>query len=116
MMQILAFLAIFFGEGVVIYAEELGAKLYDVPAAEFLPTFALTLIPIAIGLVLLVTGYMLGYRAFNNIWIVTVISFGSILLFEPLFNFFYIGEGPTLGAGIGFVLAILAILAALFIK
>lgn len=115
-MQIFAFLTIFIGEAVVIYAEQLGAKLYSAPSAQFGASFLYTLIPLTVGAVLLVVGYMLAFKHFQNIWIVTVISLGSILLVEPLFNYFYIGQTPTLGAGIGFVLAVLAILTALFIK
>lgn len=114
-MQLLALLLIVAGEGLMIYAEELGAKLYALPSATFVHEFGYSFGFAALGAVCLVAGYMLGLRYFHNIWIVTVISFASILLMEPLFNFFYIGQTPTLGALIGFVLAVLGIIAATFL-
>lgn len=58
---------------------------------------------------------MLGLKYFHNIWIISAVSFGSIILVEPLFDYFYIGQTPTLGAGIGAIFGVLGILSALFI-
>jgi hypothetical protein len=114
-MGYLALALLFFGESVMILAEERGAKLYNLSGA-FGTSFAGTLIPLVVGAVALIIAYMLGLRSFHNIWIVTAVSFGSILIVEPLFDLFYIGNVPTLGSGIGFALAVLGIGAALFIR
>ena len=113
-MKFLALALLFLGESTVIYAEELGAKLYAA-TGNFGLTIVHTLIPLIIGALFLVIAYMLGLKYFQNIWIITAVSFGSILLVEPLFNFFYIGQSPTLGAGLGSVFGILGILSALFL-
>jgi hypothetical protein len=47
---------------------------------------------------------------------VTAISLGSILIIEPVLNLLYMGQTPTMGAGIGFTLGVAGILSALFIK
>ena len=60
-MKLLALPLIFLGELLVIYAEEFGAKLYA-SSANFSHTFAQTLIPLTIGAIFLVVGYMLGLR------------------------------------------------------
>ena len=115
-MKLTVLIPIFLGEFSVIYAEQLGAKLYGLLSYSFTHAFYLTLIPLFIGSICLVAGYMLGLKHFQNIWAITAISFGSILIVEPLFNYFYIGQLPTLGSGIGVGLAILGILAVLFIR
>jgi hypothetical protein len=113
-MKILAFALLLVGETLVIYAEEMGAKVYTA-SAEFSHAFLVTLPALLIGALLLVSGYMLVLKYFQNIWIVTAISFGLILVLEPLFNFFYIGQAPTLGSGLGVVFGTLGILSALFL-
>ncbi len=113
-MKFLGFVLLFAGEGSVIYAEELGAKSYGA-SGNFSHTLLQTLPLLFIGALLLVVAYMLGLRYFHNIWIITAISFGSILLVEPAFDFFYIGQTPTLGAGVGAVLGLSGMLSALFL-
>ncbi len=77
----------------------------------FLPMFAL----ITLGGAVLIAGYMLGYVHLKNIWIVTAISVGSILIVEPLLAWLLFHQMPTLGAGIGLTLGALGVLAALFL-
>ena len=113
-MKYLALVLLFVGESASIYAEELGARLYS-HSTSFGTTFLHTLIPVAIGACCLVIAYMLGLKYVHNIWIISAVSFGSILLVEPLFDFFYIGQTPELGAGIGMLCGVLGILAALFL-
>lgn len=113
-MKALALLLLFAGETLVIYAEEIGARTYA-HSTGFFSAFVPTLIPLVVGAVFLVTSYMLGFKYFQNIWIVSAISFGSIILVEPLFDYFYIGQVPTLGAGIGMSFGLLGILSALFL-
>lgn len=100
------------GEALVIYAEMIGARLYGVHGATFGSAFVATLVPLIVGTTLLIFAYMLGVKYLGNIWIVTVVSMGAVLFIEPLFNLLYIGQMPTPGALIGFVLGALGILAA----
>lgn len=99
----------------MLYAEQLGAKLYGLNGYTFTHTFALTLIPLLTGAVLLVVGYMLGLKYHQNIWIITAMSFSTILIAEPLFNYLYIGQTPELGSGIGVLFGILGLLAVTFL-
>ena len=105
---------IFLGEFLVIYAEQLGAKLYGLLSYSFVHAFYLTLVPLLIGSVCLVAGYMLGLKHFQNIWSITAISFGSILIVEPLFDYFYIGHIPDLSEKIGVLLGALGIISVVF--
>ncbi len=114
-MQVLVLGCIFFGELFMLYAEQLGAKLYGISGYSFTHTFALTLVPLLVGAVLLVVGYMLGLKYHQNIWVITAISFSTILIAEPLFNYFYIGQTPELGSGLGVLFGILGLLAVTFI-
>lgn len=112
-MKFIALLSLFAGEAFVIWAEMLGAKLY----AQALPLWkalGYTAIPLCVGALLLVIAYMIGFRYFANIWIVSAISLGTILVVEPLFNLLYIGQTPTTGASIGLLLGILGILSSIF--
>lgn len=113
-MKILALVLLFLGETLVIYAEELGAKVFRA-TGHLGYTFIHTLAPLVVGSVFLVFAYMLGLKYFHNIWIVSAVSFGSILLVEPLFDFFYIGQAPTLGSGLGMIFGALGILSTLFL-
>lgn len=113
-MKIIAFLSIVFGEVLIIYSEVLAAKLYT-SNVSFSSTLTQTIPAGIVGAILLVIGYALGLKAFQNIWIVSAISIGSLLIVEPMFNYFYIGHTPTLGSGIGFALGVLGILASLFL-
>lgn len=92
----------------MIFAEQLGAKIFYTTGAIF-QAASLSFIPAVIGTALLVLGYMLGLKHFENIWVITVVSFGSILIIEPLFNLFFIGHTPSPAALVGFVLVIIAI-------
>ena len=68
----------------------------------------------AVGGGLVVAGYMTGFKAFKNIWIVSVISIASILLVEPIMNYFIVGQLPTRGALVGLVLGAGGLFSALF--
>ena len=114
-MQILVLGCIFFGELFMLYAEQLGAKLYGLNGYTFGHTFILTLAPLFAGAVLLVVGYMLGLKYHQNIWVITAISFSTILIAEPLFNYFYIGQLPQFGSGLGVMFGLLGLLAVTFL-
>ncbi|MEK7063210.1 MAG: hypothetical protein AAB955_00795 [Patescibacteria group bacterium] len=108
-------LCIFFGEVLVIYSEQIGARLYGVQAATFGTAFLYAIAPAIMGAALLVVGYMLGVKYHQNVWAVTALSLSSILIVEPLFNYFYIGHIPELGSALGFVFGALGILAVTFL-
>lgn len=110
MIHALALFSIVLGEVLIIYSEMMGARLYLGGAT--LSSALVAAVPVGlVGAFLLTFGYTLGLKAFQNIWIVSAFSIGSILMVEPFFNYFYIGELPTLGAGVGFLFGVLGILA-----
>lgn len=107
--------SIFLGEVLVIFSEQIGAKMYGVDGSSFLTGFSYALVPALIGAVLLVVGYMLGVKYHHNVWAVTALSLSSILIVEPLFNYFYIGHVPELGSALGFVFGLLGVVAVTFL-
>jgi hypothetical protein len=116
-MTYLVLVLLFLGEAFSIYAEEIGAKLYasTTHPATFMQSLAHATIPLILGALCLITAYTLGLRNLHNIWIISAVSFASILLVEPAFDYFYIGQTPTLGAGLGMIFGILGILSALLL-
>jgi hypothetical protein len=116
-MKYLVLVLLFLGEAFSIYAEEIGAKLYasTTHPTTFLQSLAHATIPLILGAVCIMVAYTLGLRNLHNIWIISAVSFASILLVEPAFDYFYIGQTPTLGAGIGVIFAVLGILSTLLI-
>lgn len=113
MAKLISIFLIIAGESLAIYAEMFIARRYDVSTLRsFLPAFIL----ITIGGVFLILGYLYGYHAFKNIWIVAVISIAAILVIEPLLAWWAFHEIPTKGSLIGFILAVLGIASSLFIK
>lgn len=105
---------IFAGEALAIYAEMSGAKTHSSLQSPFLQTFLRMLIIMAVGGALLVAGYMLGFSAFRNIWIVSVISITSILIIEPTLAYTVFQQLPTRGALIGLVMGAGGFIAACF--
>lgn len=63
----------------------------------------------------LIGGYMLCFRAFKNIWVVSAISITSILIVEPLTTYLIFHELPARGPIVGLVLGVLGFVAALFL-
>ncbi len=113
--RILAILFIFIGEVFSIGAQ-LAASKRVVHGAEGASAYLWWMYLIgALGGVLIVAGYVYAYMYFKNIWIVTAISIGSIVLFEPLLALILFKEVPTMGALIGIVLGVLGILSALML-
>jgi len=110
-MKLLILVTLFTGEALVIWAEMLGASLYAAGNLSLVRVLMYTALPLCAGSVFLVLSYTFGLRMFSNIWILSVTSLGAVLTVEPLFNFFYIGQTPTPGAGIGFVLGVMGIIA-----
>ncbi len=106
----LALLLLFLGEFFAVYAEMVAERL---PA--FKTASALSMLQIGtcmtIGAFALLIGYYLGYKAFQNIWIVTVVSVTSILIVEPALAYFFFQELPNRGATIGLILGSLGLIA-----
>src|SRR5574340_145912 len=115
MSKTLAILILFSGEVLSILAEVVTAKYFAVDNNSFSKGFFRALPVIVIAGALLLAGYMLGYKAFKNIWVVSVISITSILIAEPIINLSVTGQLPTKGALIGLILGILGFLATLFL-
>ncbi|MBP6889882.1 MAG: hypothetical protein KBC19_04885 [Candidatus Moranbacteria bacterium] len=91
--QIITGLALFFGEVFIIGSEMWAAKNYDAskPWTVLVPTLVVSIIAV----MLLVYGYIFGYQAFKNIWVVTALSVAGILVVEPLVAWFLFREIPT---------------------
>ncbi|GEM_PF-257373 len=114
--KLLVILIIFSAEALSIYYEIFGAKLFSDTSQPFQKIFWKVLPIIILAAIGLFLGYVLGIRAFENIWIVSVISIVSILILEPILAYAIFKQLPTRGALIGFMLGSVGFLATLFIK
>ena len=108
--KIVVIIIIFLGEATAIYAEVHSARAY---AGSWKFFFNMALILIASSFLLLL-GYVLGLQAFKEIWIVSVTSFTTILIVEPIMDFVVFKSVPSQGSLIGLVLGGLGLIAALF--
>src|SRR3989344_9213474 len=97
-LKILVIAVIFTAEALYIFSEMLSAKYYSQTGAQFFHVISKILIITIFGSVLILTGYMLGLKAFKNIWIVSVISITSILILEPVLAYGVFKQLPTTGA------------------
>lgn len=113
--KILSIVLIAFGEGLAIYAEINSAKVNS-GTSSFRSTFLQALIIIIIAGGFLVAGYMIGYKAFRNIWIVSIISIALIFVIEPILAYLIFNQLPTRGATIGLILGILGFFTTIFYK
>jgi len=111
--KILVIVFIFAGEALSIYAEMAGARTNSLLQQPFMQIFAKLFIFILVGSALLLAGYMLGFSAFKNIWIVSVTSITSILIIEPVLAYAFFQQLPTTGALIGLILGALGFLSAM---
>jgi Na+-driven multidrug efflux pump len=114
--KFLVIAVIFIAEALYVFSEIISAKYYSQPESQFFHIIGKILIITIVGSILILTGYMLGFRAFKNIWIVSVISITSILIIEPILAYLIFKQLPTKGAGIGLILGALGFAATLFIK
>ncbi len=112
--KLLALALIITGEAVMIYAEISGAKIYS-GNFTFQESFSKSIIAIFIGGSILLSGYIIGYRGFKNIWIVSAVSVTSILVIEPILNYLIFQQLPTKGAFIGLIFGAIGFISALFI-
>ncbi len=112
MVKIFPLILLFVGESLAIYAEVIAAR----NISNFSNTFWRAAILVTVGGLLLVLGYMLGIKQWQNIWIVGVVSITSIVIMEPIITYGVFQEIPTRGVLIGFILGILGLLSVVFIK
>jgi hypothetical protein len=105
---------ILIGEAVSILAEMLAAKFQEM--ASFNTTFFVNSALFAVAGFSLIGGYMIGYKAFSNIWIITVISITSLLFLEVIIGYTVFREPLTLGALLGFLCGILGFILCLSVK
>jgi hypothetical protein len=114
-MKILSMLCLFLGEALSVWSEMIAAREHDRGAGS-IATFSKSFLWIALAGAFLIGGYMLGYRAFRSIWVVSVVSITSILAAEPFLAITMFSEMPSKGALIGFIAGVLGLVAALTIK
>lgn len=112
--KLLVILVIFIGEGLMIYSEMYGARQYA--PGSFNNIFWKMLIIAIPGSALLVAGYITGFNAFKNIWIISVVSITSILLIEPVLAYAVFHQLPTKGALTGLILGVVGLFLGIFWK
>jgi len=112
--KILVLVLLFFGEAISIYAEILGAKSHSLASQPFLRIFLKMFLLITLAGGFLILGYMLGFKSFKNIWIVSVASITSILIVEPILAWAIFHQIPTKGAIIGFFLGAIGLFFSIF--
>ena len=111
MMKLAALVCVFVGELLAIGAELMAArKVAD--GATWWQAFTVCAVPMLAGSLLLLAGYVMGYVAFRNIWLILVISVCSIVIVEPLLIRLWFQELPTQGAWIGMALGVLGLVVA----
>ena len=111
MYKLATIILLFLGEAFSVYAEMIASKAHALGTQSFAGIFAKATLQIAIAGALLIAGYMLGYRAFKNIWIVSAVSIASILIMEPFIGYLIFKQLPTLGAVYGLLLGTLGFIA-----
>jgi hypothetical protein len=109
LVKVIGILLVFLGELFAVYAETFAVK-YGFLSSGFWKMFII----ITLGGFLLVSGYIIGYKAFHNLWIITVISIATLLIAEPLIIILFFHQTPTTGALIGFILGIIGLISSIF--
>ena len=112
--KLLVIVVLFLAEGLSIYFEIKGARLLSSGSSSFLKIFWKFIPILTLTGALLLIGYMLGIKAFSNIWIVSVISITSILILEPTLAYAIFRQSPTKGALIGLIFGIIGFAFTLF--
>lgn len=108
-------LLIFLGEACAIAAEMWGARMYALSSPPLLQLFLKMMIVMTVGGSLLILGYTLGFRVFQNIWIVSATSITSILIIEPILAYTLFQQAPTTGALIGLLFGLGGFLSTMFL-
>ncbi|MEK7159794.1 MAG: hypothetical protein AAB766_04835 [Patescibacteria group bacterium] len=111
--KIIVLILLFVGEALTISAEIMGAKNGHLAEQPIWQIFfkMLALFTLAGGF--LIAGYILGFKAFKNIWIVSAASITSILIIEPILAWTIFHQLPTTGAVVGFVLGAIGLFSAI---
>lgn len=102
------------GEFSAIYAEMLIARLGSLSGSSGMTLFKIVAFMAFAGCALL-TGYYLGYKSFQNIWIIAAVSIVSILIVEPVLAYSFFQELPTRGSTIGLIMGALGLIATLLL-
>jgi len=113
-MKIAVIAFVFIGEALSIYAEMVGARSHSVAAQPVLQIFLKMFLLITIGGGFLIAGYMFGFSAFKNIWIISVASITSVLIVEPVMAYAFFQQMPTRGAIVGFILGVAGFISAIW--
>jgi hypothetical protein len=113
LLKVISIALLFLGESVAIYAEVIAARAYG--SRLFWPVFWKMFILMTVGGGFLIAGYMLGFKNFQDIWIVTVASITSILIMEPIINYSVFQELPHRGATVGLILGMLGLVATMIL-
>jgi hypothetical protein len=103
-MKAITVLILIAGESLCIYAEMIAANRHALGDHSSLSVFCKSAFLMVVSGALLVGGYMLGYRAFHNIWVVMVASVTPILVLEPIIGYLVFRQLPTIGATVGIAL------------
>ena len=92
------------------------AKSYAPAERPFLSLFLKMFLLICLASGFLVAGYMLGFKAFQNIWIVSVVSITSTLILEPIISYAIFRQLPGTGATIGLILETIGFLTTILMR
>lgn len=115
-MKVLALAAIFCGEFIGIFLEIFLANKFRAEGTfSEITKMLLFLIPFfIISFVLLLFGYIYGFRSYQKIWVVTIVSWSSIVLIEPFLNYILFHQAPSGNTLIAGAFALLAIFISIF--
>lgn len=109
--KIAVILILFLGEALSVYSEMIAARSHATTTENFFPIFIKGFLVIAGAGALLIAGYMLGFKSFKNIWVVSAMSITSILIMEPLIGYLVFHQLPTRGALVGLIFGALGFVA-----
>ena len=109
MTKFIPILLVFIGEALAIYAETFGIK-QAIFSLGFWKIFAV----MCISGLLLVLGYILGFKAFGNLWVITVVSLTTLLIVEPLILVIFLHQTPAVGSFVGLILGVIGLLFSIF--
>ncbi|OGT36653.1 MAG: hypothetical protein A3F11_11565 [Gammaproteobacteria bacterium RIFCSPHIGHO2_12_FULL_37_14] len=102
-LKVVTILFLFFGEAFSVYSEMVAAKSHQIALESSSSIYIKACLLIAMAGCLLIAGYMIGYKSYRNIWIVSAMSITSILIMEPLIGYIVFQQLPTRGALIGLI-------------
>ena len=112
-LKLIALLLLLVGEALTVASEMYAAHYHEHRLASVSQIVLVATLAFALSGGFLIAGYMVGYQAFRNIWVVTTISVTSILFVEPLIAYFLFHEWPTPGVVVGVFLGIFGFIATL---